>query len=145
MAILSMTDTTTLDVVGDRVRVLVDGTANGGQFELFDVEGEQASGPPPHAHPWFESYLVLDGELLIEVDGVGQVVGAGTTVHIPAGTVHRYEIATPTARFIVATAGTGAGKLFTDLSANAPGLPTPETMGAVIEVAKRNGLTSPLF
>jgi hypothetical protein len=45
----------------------------------------------------------------------------------------------------VATTGDRASVFFRDLSQNAPGAPTPENLPGIVEVAKRNGLTSPIF
>jgi quercetin dioxygenase-like cupin family protein len=145
MSVVTAVESDVLNVVGDRLRVLVDGAASGSSFEMFVVEGDQGSGPPPHAHAWLESYYVIDGEVLVEIEGVQTLAGPGTSAVVKAGQVHRFEIATPTARFIVATDGGAASAFFRDLSENAPGLPTPENLPQIIEVAKRNGLTSPLF
>ena len=84
------------------------------------------------------------GEVLVERGGESAIVGPGATVVVPAGEVHRFEIASPTARFLVATTGDRASAFFRDLSAHAPDAPSPETMPGIIEVARRNGLTSPL-
>jgi quercetin dioxygenase-like cupin family protein len=131
-----------LQVVGDEVTPLLSQPSG----ELFDVVGPEGSGPPPHAHPWDEGYVVLDGRLGIHLDGDDLVADAGTTVTVPAGTVHGYTILSPTARFLIATGGTGAGRFFADVDASvAPGPPTDESLLDLIEVAKRNELTSPLF
>ena len=138
-------ETDTLRVAGDRIRVVVDAGTSGDRFELFELEGDVGSGPPPHAHPWLETYLMLDGEVSVELGGERQQVGPGAVVVVPAGVVHRFEIASPTARFVIATSGGAASHFFRDLDATSPGAPTPETLPAMIEVAKRHGLTSPLF
>ncbi len=57
-----------LTVIGDRMRVLVDGQHSGGAFEMFLVDAAEGSGPPPHAHQWLESYYVIDGKLLVEIE-----------------------------------------------------------------------------
>ncbi|MCU1345720.1 MAG: h16 [Acidimicrobiia bacterium] len=145
MTVLGDIDKPVLRVVGDRVRVLLDGSMSEGRFELFELEGDQGSGPPPHAHPWLESYFILEGEVSIECGDEKSLAGPGATVVIPAGTVHRFEIASPMARFVIASSGDRASVFFTDLSENAPEAPSPETLPGIIEVAKRNGLTSPLF
>ena len=98
-----------------------------------------------HGVARLESYYVIEGELLVEIEGAQTLAGPGTSAVVKAGQVHRFEVASPTVRFIVATDGTSASGFFRDLSANAPGLPTPENLPQIIEVAKRNGLTSPLF
>ena len=145
MSVVTAVESDILHVVGDRMRVLVDGAQAGSAFELFVVEGDLGSGPPPHAHEWLEAYYVLEGQLLLDIEGEQTLAEAGTSAIVNAGQVHRFEVATTTARFIVATDGKGASALFRDLSANAPGAPTPDNLPGIIEVAKRNGLTSPLF
>ncbi len=137
----------TLDVMQDQVVVLVPGSSTKDRFELFEVSGPEGSGPPPHAHPWQEVYFIEDGRLLVEMDGVApREVGAGDTVIIPDGAVHRFEVRTTTARFLIATSGGRASKFFTDMSRTVGSVaPGPDSLPAIIEVAKRNGLTSPLF
>src|SRR5690349_17970436 len=142
MSVVTAVESDILTVVGDRMRVLVDGNACASPFEMFLVDGDAGSGPPPHAHPWLESYYVIDGKVMVEIDGEQTVAEPGTSAIVPAGQVHRFEVLTPTARFIVATSGTDASAFFRDLSENAPGAPTPEYLPKIIEVAKRNGLTS---
>jgi hypothetical protein len=44
-----------LNVVGEHITVLASGTATGG-YEIFLQEGAEGSGPPPHCHPWDESF-----------------------------------------------------------------------------------------
>jgi quercetin dioxygenase-like cupin family protein len=145
MSVVTAASSDILNVVGDRIRVLVDGAESQSAFELFLVEGDLGSGPPPHAHAWLEAYYVLDGKVLVEVGDEQTLAEPGTSAVVSPGQVHRFEVLSPTARFIVATTGKDASAFFRDLSANAPGAPTPDNLPQIIEVAKRNGLTSPLF
>lgn len=132
----------TLNVVGDLIVPLL--SCEG--FELFELTGPADSGPPPHRHDWDEGYVVLDGELLIGGDDGEHRAGPGAQVTIPRGQLHWYRILSPTTRFLVVTSGTGAGRFFRDADANVGhGAPTPQTLPDLITVAKRNGLTSPLF
>lgn len=140
--VASTTDRPPLSVVGDEVTELL----SGAEFEVFEVTGPAESGPPPHAHPWDEAYLVLDGEMVVSADGVDHPVAAGARVMIPAGTLHCYRIVSPSARFLVTTGGQRAGAFFRDMDATVPpGPPTDATLPTIIEVAMRNALTSPLF
>jgi quercetin dioxygenase-like cupin family protein len=135
-----------LHVLADDIRVLTTPGATGGMFELFEVDGPELSGPPPHAHPWSESYYVLDGEVAVDVDGTEYILDPGDSVTAAAGALHTYQIRSARARVVIATSGTAASKFFADLSSHvAPGHPTPETLPRIVEIAKRNGLTSPLF
>lgn len=145
MSVVTAARSDILQVVGDRLRVLVEGNDSGDVFEMFVVEGDQGSGPPPHTHSWFEAYYILDGELLVEIGDERTICEAGASAQVPAGIVHRFEVSSLTARFIVATTGPKASQFFRDLSENAPGAPTQENLPGIVEVAKRNGLTSPLF
>jgi quercetin dioxygenase-like cupin family protein len=145
MSVVTASDIDILNVIGDRMRIIADGSDTDQAFEIFDVEGDEGSGPPPHAHPWTESFYVLEGKLTIAVGDKQTQAEAGTSVLVPAGTVHTFQVTSPQARFITATSGDKASAFFRDLASTAPGVPTEETMPLVIEVAKRNGLTSPLF
>lgn len=132
----------TLRAVGDEIRVL----RAGGAFEVFEVTGPGESGPPPHAHPWDEAYFGLDGEVEVTLGGEQHVLRPGGVLVAPAGTLHCYRVLTDVARMHVITSGHRASAFFADLDATTePGMPTPDTLPAIIEVAMRNGLTSPLF
>ncbi|MGD9530895.1 cupin domain-containing protein [Pseudonocardia sp.] len=130
-------------VLGEEIRPVLRGTL----FELHAVTGPVDSGPPPHNHPWDEGYLVLDGALGVTLDGAPEtVLGAGASVLVPAGATHSYRIAAPGTRFLTCTSGDGAGRFFDDMDASTPHrVPAPEDMPAIVEVARRNGLDSPLF
>lgn len=132
----------TLDVVGDHVEVL----RAGGPYEVFRVSGPADSGPPPHAHPWDESFLALAGEVEVMIADEMVRLGPGSFVSIPAGTVHSYRIASSDATFVAITSGHRASSFFDDVDAHVPqGPPSAETLPLLIEVARRNSLTSPLF
>jgi quercetin dioxygenase-like cupin family protein/ketosteroid isomerase-like protein len=132
----------TLRVLDDTVRVDV----AGGQVEIFELSGPRESGPPPHAHPWDEAYIGVEGEVEVTIGDMVSTLRAGDVVCAPEGTLHCYRIVTDAARFRVITSGHRASAFFADMDANAPaGAPAPDTLPGIIEVARRNGLSSPLF
>ena len=131
-----------LHVLGDVIRPLVT-PIMGGRLELFDLRGVAGNGPVPHAHPWDEAYVILDGTVAIIEGNSEREVGPGDSVMIPADTVHAYRITSDQARFLVATTGHGLGSFFTDVDTLVKEM--PRDLGTLVEVAKRNGLTSPLF
>jgi quercetin dioxygenase-like cupin family protein len=51
-----------LNIVGEKLTVLASG-AQTGSYEIFRQVGPEGSGPPPHTHPWDESFYVIDGEM----------------------------------------------------------------------------------
>jgi quercetin dioxygenase-like cupin family protein len=135
-----------LAALEDHITVLAVGAQTNGAFEMFTVTGPRDSGPPPHAHDWIEAYYVLDGEVLVTTDGVDAVLATGSFGMSPAGALHSFRILSETATFVLVTSTDRASRFFADLDVNLPaGSYTPDKLPTVIEVAKRNGLTSPIF
>ena len=74
-----------LDIVGEHVTVLASGEATGG-YEIFLQRGPEGSGPPPHSHPWDESFFVVKGQIDFGIGAESKTASPGTLVHLPAGT-----------------------------------------------------------
>lgn len=82
-----------LEVVGVRVAVLASAKKTGA-YEVLLQDGVEGSGPPPHYHPWDETFYVTRGEIAFKF-GTGDqeqqlLARAGTLVHLPGGTVHSF-------------------------------------------------------
>src|SRR5215469_7601887 len=104
--------TRALNVVGERVTVLVDGTTSG-NFEIFLQDGPEGSGPPPHNHPWNEAFFVLAGEVTFGIGQSGdQVATPGTFVFIPAGSTHWFRLGPGGAQMLSMTPTPGIGGAF---------------------------------
>ena len=100
-----MTTEPIYNVLGDRVRVLASG--DGSAFEMFEWQGPENSGPPPHAHPWTESYFVIDGEADVVIGDKTLRATPGCFLSVPPGTVHNYRVTSPSAKFLVVTSPSG--------------------------------------
>jgi quercetin dioxygenase-like cupin family protein len=137
--IASPTDGTRLRVVGDVIRMLASAQHTGGAYEVFELEGPEGSGPGPHAHPWSEAYLVMEGEADVYVESAKQRLTPGSFVHIPAGTTHGYRIRSKSAKFFVITSPGGASGFFAEIDAETAG--SCEDMGKVLAVAAKHGFT----
>jgi quercetin dioxygenase-like cupin family protein len=132
----------TLEAIGDEIDVL----QAGGTFEVFRVTGKAESGPPPHAHAWGESFYGLTGEVEVVVGADAITLAPGGFVEVPADTVHTFRVVSDSATFLTLTSGHRASAFFADIEASMPlGPPTEATLPILIDVARRNGLTSPLF
>jgi quercetin dioxygenase-like cupin family protein len=132
----------TLQAVGETLKVLQAGE----NFEVFEMTGTADSGPPLHSHPWMESYYGIAGETEVTVGETSRILHAGDFVEVPAGELHTFKTLGSNARALIMTSGHRASAFFADIAANVPpGAPTPDTLPTLIEVAKRNGLSSPLF
>lgn len=93
-----------LDRTGGRgLQLLLDSTATDGTLAVLMCEAPEASpGPPLHVHPGSdETFIVLEGTLLVHADGTTHTLSAGASLFVPRGTRHTF--ATPagdSARFI---------------------------------------------
>jgi quercetin dioxygenase-like cupin family protein len=137
--IANPTDGARLRVVGDVVRVLASSEQTGGAYEIFELEGPEGSGPPAHAHPWVEAYVVTEGEADVYIEGEKLKATPGCFFHIPAGTTHGYRIRSKTAKFVVVTSPGGATDFFHEIDAETGG--SCEDMGKVMAVAVKHGFT----
>ena len=126
-----------LDIVGEHVTVLASGEATEG-YEIFLQRGPEGSGPPPHSHPWDESFFVVKGRIEFGIGAESKTALPGTLVHLPAGTVHWFRFGKDGSEMISMTSRLGASKMFTDLAREvAPVNPDAQKFA---EVGARHGL-----
>jgi quercetin dioxygenase-like cupin family protein len=126
-----------LDLVGERVTVLASGQATGG-YEIFLQRGPEGSGPPPHSHPWDESFYVIRGEIDFGIGDVSKTASPGTLVHLPAGTAHWFRFGPGGGEMISMTSRLGASAMFADMAREVA--PVNPDLGKLAEVGGRHGL-----
>ena len=126
-----------LKLVGEQITVLASGAQTGG-YEIFLQAGPESSGPPPHNHPWDESFYVIKGEIAFGIDGSDTTAVPGTLVHLPAGTIHWFRFGKGGGEMLSMTSREGASKLFTDLDREIA--PDNPDLGKLVEIAGRHGL-----
>jgi quercetin dioxygenase-like cupin family protein len=79
-----------------------------GLFLLLEDTMEQGKVTPLHTHPEGEAIYVLEGQLLVHVDGEQHRVGAGGLAYAPPGVPHAFMVTSETARVLaLQTPGTG--------------------------------------
>ena len=117
-----------------------------GAFVLFEMLSRRDKATPLHRHPTEdESFYVLEGELLLHVDGRELTAGPGAFVAIPRGTPHAFTVTSETARVLtLLTPGPAAAeRFFRDAGdpATAPELPPdgPLDIPRIQSSAERNG------
>jgi quercetin dioxygenase-like cupin family protein len=125
-------------VVGERIAVAASAAETGG-LELFHQKGEAGQGPPPHAHPWDETFLVVTGEVEIGVGDKSALCGPGGVAHAPAGTYHWFRFATD-CEMVSVTSRAGAADFFADVDRSTAGSADLEIL---LPVALRHGLKVP--
>jgi quercetin dioxygenase-like cupin family protein len=127
-----------LNVVGEQITVLASG-AQTGSYEIFRQAGPEGSGPPPHCHPWDESFYVVKGEIAFGVNDRDMVAVPGTLVHLPAGTMHWFRFGKGGGEMISMTSREAASLFFTDVH-NAVSPEQPD-IPKLVQVAAKHQLT----
>ena len=124
---------------GTRSEILVDGETTGGAFALLEELLPAASGPPLHAHPEAETFVVRAGALrlwVFEPDEVPEPIEAwdermlrrgvlrvtGESVYVPPEHPHCYRVeGASTARVLVVSAPAGLERWTREFGVPAPG------------------------
>jgi quercetin dioxygenase-like cupin family protein len=128
-----------LNVLGINITVLATNVQTQG-YEITLQQGSDGMGPPPHHHPWDESFYVLKGSLDFTVAGKTVHCERGTLVHIPAGTVHSFRFGAEGGEmFEITGAGGGATRMFIDVAERIP--PGPPDLRLVTAALSDNGVT----
>lgn len=127
-----------LNVLGIQVTVLATSETTG-DYEITLQQGTEGIGPPPHSHAWDESFFVLSGNIGFDCAGSKTMAGAGSLIHVPAGTVHAFQFAAGGGTMIeFAGSGATATRMFStverEISPNAPDMPK------LLDLLQRNGV-----
>jgi Uncharacterized conserved protein, contains double-stranded beta-helix domain len=114
----------------------------GGAYEIFEVDAPRAPAIPLHRTPWAKSFYLLDGGMTVQVDENRYELEPGSTITIPAGAAHTFEVTTASAKLLAFTLTDGAGRLFADIVASVPrDRPMHEVVPMLVQVAQRNDVT----
>jgi quercetin dioxygenase-like cupin family protein len=127
-----------LNVVGEMITVLASSEQTGG-YEIFLQIGPEGSGPPPHSHPWDESFYVMKGEIELGIGQIKAIAGPGTLAHVPGGTTHWFRFGKGGCEMVSMTSYKGASSLFADFDREIS--PEKPDLEKLIEIAHRHGLT----
>lgn len=86
----------------------------GEAFTLFEESSQRGKMTPLHMHPAAdETFCVLEGEILVHVDGVMHTVGPGGVASVPRGMPHAIMVTSERARALtIVTPGCKALELF---------------------------------
>lgn len=67
-----------------------EGDGNGSSVSFFVVRNRPGEGAAKHRHPYDETFVILEGEIEVVVDGDSRMLGAGTIAVVPAGAWHEF-------------------------------------------------------
>jgi len=105
---------------------LATGETTNGQFCLVEETAKRGEAVPLHRHEQdVESFYVLEGELCFYIDDQPAIrCGPGSFLHVPAGAIHGFRIASDAARYLIfTTARHGEFYRAISIPADASGVP----------------------
>lgn len=120
---------------------------SGGAYILIEDTANRGKTTPLHSHPGHdETFYVIDGELLLHIDGAEQIAGPGSIAAIPRGMPHAFLVTSESARWIAfVTPGEASAEAFFRQagepapSRTAPPAGTPLDIEGIVEAGKRTG------
>jgi mannose-6-phosphate isomerase-like protein (cupin superfamily) len=131
-------------LVGDTYTLKLSGDQTGGAFSLSEALVSPGGGPPPHIHnAEDEAFVVLEGELLLEVDGRTIPAPVGTVLYVPKGTRHGFtNVGTTPARMLFLYTPAGMERMFQEIGTPARSgtiapAPGPEDIAKLLSVASK--------
>lgn len=114
----------------------------GGAFLLFEDHLDQGKVTPLHSHPEAdETFYVLEGEVVIHIDGASHTVATGGIAVVPRGIPHAFMVTSAEARMLcLQTPGSGED-FYRQASEPAPdgSSPTPVDIDRVRAAAMATG------
>lgn len=88
----------------------------GGAYFLFEDQMEGGKVTPLHTHPADESMYVLEGEILMHIDGEETLVSTGGLVLAPRGVPHAFMVVSESARLLALHTPGGCQAFYTGAS-----------------------------
>lgn len=80
------------NIVGSETTVKLSGEDTNGAAAFFHLDVPYMSGPPLHCHSLEDEIIyVLEGELIVEIDGTRSKGSANTTFYLPRGLSHSFQ------------------------------------------------------
>ena len=130
-----------LNVLGDEVKVLLNGSQTGGAISMMEIVSPPGGGPPPHWHTredeWF---YVLEGRAEFWENGSWQEVPPGSAVYMPRATRHTYRNCGDTPlRLLVQTTPAGFDHFLEKLAAEGRSRRGPD-MKRIVQISADHGI-----
>ncbi|OQO92455.1 hypothetical protein B1813_09665 [Saccharomonospora piscinae] len=139
-------DTRWLWHLGSLLQLKATGEDTAGRFAITEHTCRQGAAAPLHRHSREdETFVVLEGELSIHIDGQVFSAAAGSLTFAPRGISHAYRVESPTCRFLALITPAGFEQWFTDTgepatSPTLPPRPGPADTAILADAAARYGV-----
>lgn len=132
-----------ISLVGDTYTVLVSGDDTADAYTLIDMLVPNGGGPPPHRHDFEEMFVVLDGEIEVELRGTTSTARTGDVVNVPSNAPHRFVNRRPeTAHLLCMCSPAGQERYFTLIgdTVESRESPAPQLSDEELAVRRRRAL-----
>ena len=126
------------NVLGDSITLQLTSEQTDGKYSVVEFATPGGVGQPPHTHAWDETYLVLEGELNLNVGGETTLVAAGGCYQVKAGVVHAPTPSGDFCRYVMMGQPGGVEGVFQALKAKENEL---SDMAKVVEIVTEAGVT----
>lgn len=124
------------------VTVIASAESSGGLFELVSIAGCLGDSFPAHRHARaHEGIYVQEGLVEVTLGAECYLLAPGDYAHIPAGTIHAYQMRSHNARFLSLTSKGEVGKVYAYVG-TVTDLPVHPPRGAAVDLAAQ--LASPI-
>ncbi len=109
---------------GSLLTIKAQSAETNGEFGLVEATSPRGKMTPLHSHPReTESFYILEGELIVHIEGKEHRGGPGAFISVPADVAHAFLVTSETARYLVLfTPGSPAVEAFQ----RSAGDPAPE-------------------
>lgn len=122
---------TPMNILGSPTLVKLAAEDVGNRTAIFHVTVPTLSGPPLHRHSREDEFFyILNGEIVLQVDGVRHTLTAGCCAYAPRGTAHAFQnFQKDTGHMLVMATPADFDHFFRALDALNRGLATPDYAG----------------
>jgi quercetin dioxygenase-like cupin family protein len=115
-----------IGLVSDTYTALLTGGDTAGRFCLIDMHIPPGGGPPPHRHDFEETFIILDGEIVVTFRGAKSVLKAGETANVPSNSPHQFQnLSDQPVRLLCLCSPAGQEEFFTAVGIPAPTRTSP--------------------
>ena len=125
------------NVLGDSITLKLTAEQTNGQYSVVEFATPGGVGQPPHTHKWDETYLVLEGELNLNLKGEITILQQGECRQVKAGTIHAPTPTGEFCRYVMVGQPGGVESVFKALKANENSL---DDMNKVVEIVTQEGV-----
>lgn len=125
-------------ISGTEMRVVVPGDAVAGAYSVWWNQSAPGLGPPRHIHHREDEIIhVLDGKLVLWIDGAVHEAAPGDTAALPRGRAHTFRVVSAgPARMLITAVPGGFERFFAAVS----GLVVPGDVAEVARISAEYGL-----